>query len=332
MKYEVHFGVELPFWIALDDGRYDLRSDGGTHRINLSNHIARLEIGDFFTGGGAVGSQWVHEADAELVRELLQKTHSDQCISRHQAMTVITHVREIDAPDESALLSYYGVKRDEWYEQTLRVFNKFILSYMISAHEAGELGYAGAVDSWDLGGLLVSFWADDPGAVQQRQFGGYYELVRPRTPAPAPVAPAVATTILARLASDEELPLVDVLHVGAASQRQRGSYRSAIVDDITALELEAEQVLVDLVSPILPPGAIRQITRRFFDIQRWTGFMKGPQLKDSPFAADVTKARERRHLVNHRGQTATRTEAEEIHGTVSKAIAWLRAQVKGPSS
>ncbi len=106
---------------------------------------------------------------------------------------------------------------------------------------------------------------------------------------------------------------------------ERGAYRNAIIDDITALELEAEPVLRDLVKNTLPAEAIDRITRRYDDVQLWIGYLKGPRLADSPIANAVRIARDTRHLISHRRLPATRQAALEVHSTVADALAWLRS-------
>lgn len=324
MNYEVHFGVELPFWISLPDGSYQIRLDGETHKLNFSNHVSRIAIGDFAIGQRAIDAHWVHTNDAEATRKALQANHAGMPVTRHDAKTVLTHARSIEVSDETVLHDLYEARRLNWYEQTLRLFNKFIQAYMIKAHAGVGIGQAGAVASWDLGGLLVSFWQVGTPDGIPLQIGGNYELVRSESLAPAAIGDADVEVVKALLAADDELPLVDVLHCGAAAQIERGAYRNAIIDDITALELEAERVLRDLVKGTLPVEAIDRITRRYDDVQRWTGYLKGRRLSDSPVARQVRIAREQRHLINHVGLPATRQEALDVHSTVADAIAWLR--------
>jgi len=171
----------------------------------------------------------------------------------------------------------------------------------------------------------VSFWQVATPDGIPLQIGGSYELVRPESPAPAPIGAADVEALQALLAMDDELPLVDVLHCGAAAQIERGAYRNAIIDDITALELEAERVLRGLAKGTLPAESIDHITRRYDDVQRWIGYLKGPRLSDSPVANEVRIARETRHLIAHAGLPATRQSAVDVHSTVADAIAWLRS-------
>ena len=152
MNYEVHFGVELPFWISLPDGSYQIRLDGETHKLNFSNHVSRIEIGDLALGQGAIGAQWVHTNDAEVARKRLQADHAGMPVTRHDAKTVLTHARSIEVSDETVLHDLYKARSFDWYEQTLRLFNKFIQAYMIKAYAGVGIGQAGAVASWDLGG------------------------------------------------------------------------------------------------------------------------------------------------------------------------------------
>lgn len=324
VRYELHFGVELPFWIALADGTYELVLHGNRHRINLSNDIARLEIGDFHLGQGAIGSQWVPRGAAEQARQILTERHPGMPITRHDAKTVITHVREIEAPDRTAVESYYTVSRVRLYEETLGVFNKFIQAYMIAAHETGQLGQAGAIDAWDLAGILVSFWEFELGttAAVPRQFGGTFQRVRPEMPAPAPLDGSAISRIESLLITDEALPLIDSLHSGAAAKIERGDYRGAVLDDITAIDLKIEASFRTLLPSDLPESMVNALVRtRFTELPRWTGSLGGHDLsKDTRVWERVNRARETRHRLTHRGETLERAEAAEIHNEIAEAL------------
>lgn len=327
-SYDVHFGLELPFWLALPNGSFDVADGGERHRFNLSNSVYRLDVGDFFLAKQeGLRRQWVESEYAEIVRGALQKEHPTMPITQHATKTFLTHVRKIEAAGLDELTKLYEQSRESWYQQTLQLVNKIIESYMVITVETP--GHVGPVASWDIGSVLVSFW-DVTGMPPPKQVIGVQLYVRPAdtNSPPAPMANDRRLLFEESLLSDVPLPVVDLLFIGAGSQITRGRYRNAIVDDVTAFELEVAQQAERLLTGHLPESIIEKLTdQRFDDLCAWLDPLGGPAIKQLGRWPDAQKARAIRKAVVHDGAAATEEDARFVHEVVGVMLNALRGML-----
>lgn len=326
MKYQAHLGVELPFWLALTNGQFQVRDNGEMHLLNLQNDVDRLDIGDFFSGSGVHGSTWVPRGDAEERRARLKVQHADQPITRHAMRTVITHVRTIDAPNDDSLRAIYNERRADWLKQTMRIINRFISGYMLTMGDDEESGQVGNVAPWDLAKLIVSFWEVDGEDLVIRQVTGSLEYLKPETPAPEPIRDERESALREWLASEEDEPIVDLLHYGAGAQIVRGNYRGAVADDVAALELAVSAAFRESLPAAMPAAMVEELIRRqpFDTLRVWVRELGGPDFASAPSWSSVKDIRQLRHNILHRGATATDNEAMKGHQIVGNVLRWLR--------
>jgi hypothetical protein len=313
MKYEIHFAVELPFWMALPSEQFTVVLDDAIHRLKTSNEVVRIDVGDFYRRPEGYLVKWVHERDRQSSTEELEAAYPNLPVSQRKARTIITHVRETSAPDDSALQDIYANKTEQWVEESIAVVNAFIDWYRFIASTLERKQAAANVSKWDLVSAIVSFWDVSSGS---RQVGG---TIQPLTQAvsvpPSPISEAELRAFRDRLMSGKQPAAIDALLYGAASLISRGAYRNVVVDAVTALELAVEEAIRKFGQKNrLPAGILDHLARKGqFDEQckKVIPALGGPKLasQDQRLWKRVRDARKKRHAIVHRGDSATKIEA-----------------------
>jgi len=322
-EFQVHIGFELPFWLALPEGSYEVSWLDAKQTLTVNNSVDRLEVGDFYLGRKAKGVVWCHQGEGEDTRRKLRDENPDMPVTRHALKTVVTHVRRFEASDLDELRMVYGGERRKWVEDTLEIVNRFIDAYCVAALSDKDRGEAGRVALWDVGLVMVSF-CDETGS---QQLEGYMERVRGATPPPEPFDADRQQIFQGAIATDDEYPLPRLLSISAWSHIQRGNYRAAIVDDFNAIELAVAGLARDLaVSRGLSPEGIEDLLRRL----RFEGIctvllplVEGPNLKEWEKWPLVDKAQKIRNRVVHRGSHASRSDAAGVHNAAVWTLTWL---------
>ncbi len=301
--FQVHFGFQLPFFLALPNfAVFHVTYAGTRHRFHVSGNPER----------------WVDidHAEAERVR----RENSAAPILLREGTTFLTHVRDIEIGGINQLAERYDQLRDEWYDETLRITNKIIDSYMVVTSDFP--GQVGPISPWDVGDALVEFM--EVTATQTVRVGASQLYVRP-DPAPVPLDDRRRLLFEAALMAEVQLPVEDLLHIGAASQIARGRFRNAIVDDVTAFELAVVRQVERLLLTRLPPDIVGQLTtQRFDDLCSWLGPLGGPAIKQHAKWPDAQEARRIRQSIVHDGAAATEAEARFVYETMSRIIEALR--------
>lgn len=304
-QYEVHFGLELPFWLELRDGDIEIGESGTAHRFKLSNNVHRLDIGDFFVGPRPV-RYWVQSEDAEHLRKEFQQENPDMPITRHASKTVLTHVRDVECENDEVVRLYHE-RREEWFEETLRLTNRLIEVYM---HLAGGEGDVGPVASSDVEDIIVSFWQVQPNGTKT-QLAGMHLLTTEEAAPQSPIEEERERLVRLALRDEVQLSLIDYLQSGASALISRGRYRHAVADAVSALEMQIAQWVEGRLKRVLPPDMVDDLVRqRFDDLCSWMVKLEGPDVKQAQDWPGAVRARRLRQDILHAGANASRADAE----------------------
>jgi len=322
-KFQVRVGFELPFWLAIAEGEYEVEWLGGKQAISLSNAVNRVDIGDFYLGSGAKGVIWCHEANGESTRRDLQKQHPTMPITRHQLKSVVTHTRTVDADDQRALEQRYESQKQTWFDESFAVVNRFIDAYSVVAVDERTRSEVGQVALWDIAYVVVSFWDGDG----TRQIWGQMESGKPQTPRPEPFDSDRQTAFETLLQSSEQYPLPRLLSATASSQIQRGNLRAAIIDDWGAIELAIDDFVRELAQTGgLPSTELERLLKRLRldEICRdLLPIVGGPKLTEWDNWESIRNAQDIRNRVVHAGTRATLGEAEAVHDAAIATLTFL---------
>jgi len=309
--YEVQFGFELPFWLALPEGECTVAVDANTARLSVSNAVDRWEVGDPDLLPGMIIQVLSPQETRDETREQLRREHQDIPVTRHSLKTLVTHVREVICADEEEVKRLYDSNKRVWYDESLKAVNRLIDAYQSVVPDDALRGHAAQVAPWDMDRFVTSLWDTDP----RRQLTGSIEPALPEMSRPSPMPPRAVGALRRLLADPAQLPIPQVLNAGALSKIVRGDYRGAIIDDVAALEIAVENSFDGLAKGRLPPEIIESLRglRRFPDLCcKWLPAVGGPRLRDKEWN-NIDNARKIRHGVVHRGERATEDQARTVH-------------------
>jgi len=320
-NYEVHFGFELPFWLALPEGEYMVAVKRDATKLSITNIADRLEAGDPYLLKGGIIRVLSPQARGEQARTDLKGSYPQLPVTRHPLKTLVTHVREASCADDAELLRLYHRRKRAWYRESLRVVNRLIDAYQEVVTDDTLRGHASRVAPWDLDRFVTSLWDTD--AQPRRQVTGLVERELPEMPRPSPVPRKVVDALRQLLADPAELPipLPQVLNAGALSKIVRGDYRGAVVDDVTALEFSVEISFRSLAAGRLPPEIIESLLSLHLFPElccKWLPAIGGPQLTED--WGDIAGARKIRNGVVHQGKRATEHQARVVHDVCTAGL------------
>jgi len=310
-KYEVQFGFELPFWLALPEGECMVGVEPDVAKLSVTNIADRLEAGDLYLLKGGIIRVLTPQAVGEQARTDLKGRYQELPVTRHPLKTLVTHVREVTCADDEELKRLYESNKRVWYQESLKAVNKLIDAYQSVVPDDELRGHAAQVAPWDMDRFVTSLWDTDP----RQQLAGSIEPALPEMPRPSPMPPRAVGALRRLLADPAQLPIPQVLNAGALSKIVRGDFRGAIIDDVAALEIAVENSFDGLAKGRLPPEIIDSLRglHRFPDLcYKWLPAIGGPRLREKEWN-DIVDARKIRHGVVHRGERATEDQARIVH-------------------
>ncbi|MCJ7491791.1 MAG: hypothetical protein MUP15_06535 [Dehalococcoidia bacterium] len=329
MKYEVHLAVELPFWMALPADEFSVVLDGKRHRIKTSNEVVRMDAGDFYRRPNGYLVVWVDENGREAKRRELEDRYPELPVFQRKTKTVVTHIRDVRAQDDTALRSRYDRNAAQWIEESIDVANRLIDSYRSVTSDATSRREAANVSKWELVSAIVSFWEGT------RQVGGTIQpLAGPAVTAPPLLPDEDVQSLRRELGTGKSSRVAESLLQAAGSHIPRGAYRNAIIDAVTALEIAAEEairklgrrkklpkILVDYL--VSSSSGVGSFERRCKNVIPALG---GPSLphENNRLWDAIKKARDRRRDIVHKGEAATETEALDAVSACAWGVRKLR--------
>lgn len=321
-KYEVHFGFELPFWLAVPEGECMVALKANVAKLSVTNVADRLEAGDPYLLNGGIIRRLSPQEVGEQSREEMKSLYPNLPVTRHPLKTLVTHVREVTRANDAELLLLYRDNKDIWYKDSLQVVNKLIDAYQLAVENDALRGHASRVAPWDVDRFVTSLWDID--TEPRRQLTGYIEAALPLVDRPSPISSS-ATSIMRQLLEDpNDLPIPQVLNAGALSKIARGDFRGAIIDDVTALEIVVENSFDGLARGKLPREVFEFLRARRFQerCRKWLPVVGGPKLTEEEWKK-IEKARSIRHKVVHLGKPASQQQASAVHDACTAGLRWL---------
>jgi hypothetical protein len=321
MLYQVHFAVELPFWLALPADEYTILLDGATHRVKTSNEVVRIDVGDFYRCPGGYLVKWVHENDREGNRQQFEKEHPHLPVFQRKARTIVTHVRALSVPDDMTVENTYSARAEQWMEESIAVVNRFIECYRIAVVSADSKQEVINVSKWEIESAIVSLWNVSKGMTQ---ISGRTQLLRESPlPPPHPISDTQLETF--RKALRDQPPLVASLLDAAASLIPRARWRNAVVDAVTALEVAAAETVRELASKRrVPEEVVDYLAQRVWFKEQCTSVIPalgGPDLpsRKKTLWKRVRQTGEKRNDIVHRGEPANEKDALDAIAACTQA-------------
>ena len=325
MQYEVHFAVELPFWMALPADEFTIVLDGTTHRVKTSNEVVRIDVGDFYRRPEGYLVKWVHENDRESNRRQLETEYPDLPVFQRKARTIITHIRALSAPDDATVVNRYDAQAEQWMTESIAVVNRFIECYRIAAISADRKQEVVNVSKWEVESAIVSFWNVSEGITQ---ISGRIQLLRESSsPPPPPISDTELETF--REALRDQPPLVASLLDAAAALIPRARWRNAVVDAVTALEVAAAETARELASKkSIPEQVVNYLAQEVWFKEHCTSVIPalgGPDLpsRKKSLWKRVEGVRRKRNQIVHKGHPANEDDALEAVDVCTQAARML---------
>jgi len=326
MRYEVHFGVELPFWLALPAEEFSVVLDGAKHRVKTSNEVVRMDVGDFYRRPDGYLVVWEDENKRETRLRELENQHPELRPFQRKAKTVVTHIRDVDAADDAAVQSIYRDHAERWTKESIAVVNRFIDWYRIAVSVPERRREVTNVSEWDLTAAIVSFWNV---TAEPTQVGGTIQpLTKVASSPPPPISAQELDTFRDVLKRGDQPPVIDSLLYAAGSLIPRGVYRNVVVDAVTALEVAAEEAVRRLGEKAgLSADIIDLLGKSRFDelCKRVVPALGGPHFpsKNNDPWKRVCDIRDKRNDIVHRAESADEEDALEAVDVCTQAARML---------
>jgi len=315
-NYEVHFALELPFWLPLPSQHFTIVLGETKHLVRLDNDVVRIDVGDFYRRPEGYLVRWIRESEREAERQRLEAEYPDLPVFQRKTTTVATHIREVAAASDAELMSAFQSRVPLLIDESVGVVNRLLEWYRHVAVDVKRKQEAHNVSERELPSAIVSFWNVTEG---MRQVGGSIQPLRQLdTCPPPPVSESEVARLVAGLESGVQPPLVSALIYAAGTMIARGAYRNAIVDAVTALELGLEEAIQQWAqNRSLPEQVIEYLLHHgSFDerCNRLLPALGGPHLpsQKKDLWDDIVTARGKRHAIVHEGAEATLVEALDI--------------------
>lgn len=227
-KVEVYFEVELPFWLRMKDGKYNITIDKKNWPIYLFNDKWRVAMGNELDGTGKVEALPNNRDEALKVP---QRFKDKKYYHYEKLKTVIKTGFGWEIPGNTKEEARKKVKKEfNWCKRTLlKQINRFIEIYRdtIGDQISHTLGYFDLSKNWWYSILLEGKWIEGNKIVYSPELG---------SPSPL-IEDSAQQDIAGRLKMGFVPPLWKLLFQNAISLHQLGKYNTSYIECITSFEI-----------------------------------------------------------------------------------------------
>ena len=228
-KVEVTFEVELPFWLRMKDGKYDILIDGKNWPIYLFNDKWRVEMDNVLDGSGELTAL---PSNVDQARKIHEKFKNKRYYHKEKLKTVLNTGFGWNIPGNGTKEeAKKKVKKEfNWCKRTLlRQTNRFIELYRNTIEDPlpYNLGYFDLSKNWWYSILLNGKWIEGNKIVYSPDFGSPTPLIND----------SIQKKIANELKTDHSPPLWTLLFKNAVSLHYVGKYRTSYIEIVTAFEI-----------------------------------------------------------------------------------------------